>query len=258
MFTDPQRGMLDRAIANFSTDGRFDALLACGSLAGGGFDAHSDFDFVIVVSDDAYSEVMSQRRALAAGLGSLLTAFTGELVGEPRLMICLYGPPLLHVDLKFLVAADLDALKDHPVILWARQEQEIEARIRGMPREPSLRDAQWFEDRIWTWLHYGAVKLARGEHFEAIGTIEFMREKVLGPMLQRNAGKPQRGTRRMEEIEGAPARLLPTLASYDPASIRDALKATAGLYVELRDADPPSTLVTGMPQLIFDFIDRAR
>jgi hypothetical protein len=31
----------------------------------------------------------------------LLVGFTGEHVGEPRVLICLYGPPVLHVDLKF-------------------------------------------------------------------------------------------------------------------------------------------------------------
>lgn len=41
-------------------------------------------------------------RELAGTLGHLLHAFTGEHVGEPRLLICLYGPELLHVDLKFV------------------------------------------------------------------------------------------------------------------------------------------------------------
>ena len=45
---------------------------------------------------------MTQRRELAGTLGHLLHAFTGEHVGEPRLLICLYGPELLHVDLKFV------------------------------------------------------------------------------------------------------------------------------------------------------------
>ena len=32
--------------------------------------------------------------------------FTGEHVGESRVLICLYGPPLLHVDLKFVSLSD--------------------------------------------------------------------------------------------------------------------------------------------------------
>lgn len=254
MFTDPQRGMLDRAVATFSSDDRFGALLAGGSLAGSGFDAHSDLDFVVVVEDDAYSEVMSQRRALAAGLAPLLTAITGEHVGEPRLLICLYGPPLLHVDFKFVATADIGGLNERLAVLWAR-DGDVEAHVRDLPWRSTTRDPQWFEDRVWLWLHYGGVKLARGEHFEAIGTLEFIRERVLGPMLQRNAGKPLRGTRRLEEISGARSRLLPTLAGHEPVSIRDALKAATALYVELREVKPPPSPVAGMPQLLLDFIE---
>jgi hypothetical protein len=47
------------------------------------------------------------RAGFAGALGPLLSAFTGDHVGEPRLLICLYGPPLLHVDLKFVTPADL-------------------------------------------------------------------------------------------------------------------------------------------------------
>ena len=49
-----------------------------------------------------YDEIMAQRMAFAGTLGHLLHAFTGEHVGEPRLLICLFGPELLHVDLKFI------------------------------------------------------------------------------------------------------------------------------------------------------------
>jgi len=31
-------------------------------------------------------------------MGTLQESFTGEHVAEPRRLICLYGPPLLHVD----------------------------------------------------------------------------------------------------------------------------------------------------------------
>jgi hypothetical protein len=34
------------------------------------------------------------------------SAFSGEHVGEPRALICLYGPPLLPVDLKFVSLSD--------------------------------------------------------------------------------------------------------------------------------------------------------
>ena len=61
----------------------------------------------------------------------------------------------------------------------------------------------------WVWLHYVATKLLRGEHFEAIGGLDFFRDQVLGAMLQRNAGRRPRGVRRVEDVEGAKALLAP-------------------------------------------------
>jgi len=63
-------------------DPRLAALLAGGSYVHGGFDDHSDLDFVIVVQDESYSEVMASRLEFAARLGELLAAFTGEHVGS--------------------------------------------------------------------------------------------------------------------------------------------------------------------------------
>lgn len=255
MFTEPQRSMLDRAVATMRDDPRFDALLAGGSYVTGGFDAKSDFDFIVVVRADAHAEVMAERRAVAGRLGALLSAVTGEHVGEPRLLICLYGPPLLHVDLKFVPAGDLDDMAERPAILWARDPEATARRVAAARLKPLGRDAQWFEDRAWLWLHYSATKLLRGEYFEALGAIEFFRDVVLARMLQRNAGLSQRGARRIEEVAGARERLLPTLATYDRAAIAAALKQCAALYVELRQGDPPAAPVCGMPKLLLDFLD---
>lgn len=205
--------MLERVVAAVRADERFEALLGTGSLAYGGFDEHSDIDFVLVVRAEDHAAAMAGRQAFAAGLGPLLAAFGGEHVGEPRLLICLYGPPLLHVDFKFIVPGDVSALSEHPVVLWAR------------------------------------------EHFEAIGGLDFFRDQVLGAMLQRNAGRRPRGVRRVEDVEGAKALLAPTLPSTGHRSIAEALKRSAALYVELREAEPPSSPVKGMPGLLLDFID---
>jgi hypothetical protein len=247
--------MIERVIAGVQADARFDALLATGSLAYGGFDEHSDLDFVIVVRAEDHAAAMAGRQAFAQRLGSLLAAFSGEHVGEPRLLICLFGPPLLHVDLKFITPGDLPALSEHPVVLWARNPGELERHLAGMTVSGRGRDAQWYEDRAWVWLHYVATKLLRGELFEAIGGLDFFRDQVLGAMLQRNAGRTARGLRRVESVEGARALLAPTLPSTGSRSITEALKRSAALYVELRTAEPAPSPVKGMPGLLLDFID---
>lgn len=66
--------------------GMIHSLLAGGSLVHGGFDQYSDLNFVVVVDPLYYDEIMAQRIVFAGTLGHLLHAFTGEHVGEPRLL----------------------------------------------------------------------------------------------------------------------------------------------------------------------------
>lgn len=248
-------GMLDRIVAALPGDDRIEALLGGGSLVQGGFDEQSDLDLIVVVRADAHARLLADCRTFAAQLGNLLSAFTGQHVGEPRLLICLYGPPLLHVDLKFITPSDLDELFERPLVLWARDGEAIERRVANASVPPPRpRGAQWFEDRMWLWLHYGATKLLRGELMEAVSTLDFIRLMVLGPMLQRNAGVRQRNVRRIEEIPLAAEKLVPTMPPYDPAATAEAYRYTCALYVELRQADPPPSPVREMPGLLLDFI----
>ena len=88
---DLHRSFAEQLKLKFQSDSRIHSLLAGGSIVHGGFDKYSDLDFVVVVDTLHYDEIMTQRRELAGTLGHLLHAFTGEHVGEPRLLICLYG-----------------------------------------------------------------------------------------------------------------------------------------------------------------------
>jgi predicted nucleotidyltransferase len=251
-----QAATLDRMLAVLKGDARIDAVLAGGSLAQGSFDRHSDLDLIVVVRKDALDAVLRDRRTLATQAGELLTAFVAEHLGDPRLLICLFGPPLVHIDLKFVTEAELENVVEQPDLLWARDMLAVERRIVAAGMRMTGRDPQWFEDRIWAWLHYGATKLHRGELFEAISTLDFCRGKVLGPLLQREAGLPPRGVRRIEDIPGATSRLACTIAGPDRMAIRVALECAAQLYLELRQAAPPPVLIAHMPQSLLEFIDK--
>lgn len=249
------QNFVDRLIVAVRDQPSILAVLAGGSLIHGGMDQWSDLDFVIVVDDADYHRFMSSRLSFAAGLGSLLSAFGGEHVGEPRLLICLYGPKLLHVDLKCVTADDLDRRIERPYLLYARDHCAIEARLdKAVIRWPD-QDAQWFEDRVWIWLHYAVTKWGRGELFEAIGMIGFIRDQVLGPMLHRRAGQPQRGVRRIESpaiVDGAS--LKATVASHDRDSVADAIRAASALYLDLRTDCPPPKEIALMPQALFQLM----
>lgn len=247
--------VLQKIHAAVADDPRMVALLAGGSYIHGGFDQHSDLDLVVVVDDDWYDDVMAARLAFAGRMGGLLSAFTGEHVGEPRLLICLYGPVLLHVDLKFVTAADLGRLVERPAVLFARDAEAIQARLDAATIAWPDASPEWFEHRAWIWLHYAAAKLARGELFEAIGMLAFFRDQVLGPLLHRRAGRPQRGVRRLDAA-AAPGsgQLAATVPTYKGDSVRAALLAAIALYVDLRNDAPPKDRVSQMPQALHDFI----
>jgi hypothetical protein len=54
----------------------------------------------------------------ARRFGNFLSGFTGEHVGEPRVLICLYDNPLLHVDIKFLTVPEFTKRIENPDILF--------------------------------------------------------------------------------------------------------------------------------------------
>lgn len=250
----PHRAFLEKALDILPQDIRIHSLLAGGSMVHGGMDAFSDLDFVLIVEESSYDQVLAERMEIARRLGPLLSAFTGEHVGEPRLLICLYGPELLHIDIKFVTMSDMDRRIERPVVLWSRDKTAVEERLdRAQIRWPDL-DPQWFEDRAWIWLHYGAARALRGELFEALGMLAFFREQVLGPLLHRRARRPQRGVRRIEAFDLDPAgRLAAMIARHDLAAIRAALIASIDLYLDLRADDPPWNAVEGMPKSLLVF-----
>lgn len=250
------REYVERIRGEVESDPRLIALLAGGSYIHGGFDEHSDLDFVLVVEEERYSEVMSSREAFARGVGGLQAAFTGEHVGEPRLLICLYGPPLIHIDFKFVKLQDLDRLIECPAVLFERNPRQVKARLDAAVIQWPNASPDWFEQRAWIWLHYAATKLGRGELFEAIGMLAFFREQILGPMLHRRAGRPQRGVRRIETLDAAAVkRLANTMPIFDAASVRSALLAAADMYLELRADEPPHRTIEQMPKAIRSYLE---
>ncbi len=196
--------------------------------------------FVVVVDTLHYDEIMTQRRELAGTLGHLLHAFTGEHVGEPRLLICLYGPELLHVDLKFVTLEMLTQRVEEPAVLFTRDNTALQRQLAKFSAHWPDMTPEWFESRARIWLHYAVVKLGRGELFEAIGMLSFFREQVLGPMLYRRANLPQRGVRHIEFHGIDPDGLLTsTLATHDRDSVSMAIRMAVDAYINLRaDALP--------------------
>jgi hypothetical protein len=146
----------------------------------------------------------------------------------------MFRDPLVHVDVKFVALNDFKDRIENPWVAW-----EVGGKLSKIVGETSLHelkpDPQWIEDRFWTWVHYGAGKIARGEIFEAIGFLSFLREKVLGPLGLWVYDKPVRGVRRIEQyLPEFGQRLQRTIPSYSKESCLEALHACVEIYRDLR------------------------
>lgn len=210
-------------------------VAGAGSWISGQMDAFSDLDLVVVVADAHAEAVARERMQLVEGLGKCLVAFTGEHVGEPRLIIALYDEPLLHVDLKFVALADFGSRVEDPLVVWER-EGALSAVISASASAYPKPNAQWIEDRFWVWVHYATLRLGRGEHFEVVGFLAFLRDRVLGPYALLQHGERANGVRRVEQL--APrhlADLTATAVAPEAAACAQGIRAAISLYRRLRD-----------------------
>jgi hypothetical protein len=246
MQSDPSRELaqhdsfLERIADVTQQDPRLIGLLVGGSHVSGTTDRYSDLDCVLVADSDAYAAVLNDRRALAARISPLLHAFTGEHVGEPRLMICLYETPTLHVDFKVVTLEALEDRVEDPIIVWARDDRIREVLARTEARWPR-RPPEWFEERFWIWVHYGAMKIGRGEIFEALDMFAFLRRQVFGPLLAERAGLRQYEVRRIELLVPGAVPLLAALAPLpDREACAAALVRAMDAYLDLTRAPVPS------------------
>lgn len=222
--------------ARVAADTRFEALLVAGSVAAGQADAWSDLDLVVVCTREAWPGVLDARHGFAATCGPLLAAFTGEHVGEPRLLICLYGPPLVHVDFKFVTVQALAERVDELRVLVDKTGVAWRVLSDSRARYPAP-DLDWIEARFWTWIHYGATKIGRGETLEACEMLGFLRWRVLGPLALQSVGATPNGVRRIENAAPSwAARLGSTYVAAQPRATALALREAASIYRELRGA----------------------
>jgi predicted nucleotidyltransferase len=255
---EPHRVFIDRAVSSLASDPRIVGVAAAGSYADDCMDEFSDIDLVIAVDPEAYAAFVDDRQRIAESLGSLLVGFTGEHVGEPRLLVCLYGSPTLHVDLKFVKVEDAGNRVDDPVVLWERDGALTRVLSESRAHYPSP-DPQWVEDRFWVWVHYAATKLGRGELLETGEFLSYMRTTVLGPLGLAQLGLRPARLRRVEQV--APelaAALARTCATLEPHSLLDGMDATIELYRRLREGAGDVIARTAAEDAAVDYLGEVR
>jgi hypothetical protein len=253
---EPHRAFLSRAMPLLAFDARIIAVAAGGSYLSDTMDEFSDLDLVIVLEPAEQVAVMADRQRIAGSLGSLLASFTGEHVGEPRLLICLYEAPLLHVDLKFVALPDMVKRVEDPAVLWER-EGRLTAILQHGHAELPAPNLPWIEERFWVWVHYAAGKIGRGELFEAIDFLSFLRASVLGPLSLLSSGARPTGVRRIEAVAPALAEeLRATISGHDARDCVRALRASIDVYRQLRDGPDAAgvRLQSGVEVAAMDYV----
>lgn len=223
-----------------SSNEEFVALAAGGSWIDGKMDRFSDIDLVIVHKSETIS--FTKKKALAESAGELLACFTGEHVGEPRLLICLYNNPMLHVDLKFVHIPDMASRVEDPIVIWQRGDLLTNLLSKSSAKFP-YPDFQWIEDRFWVWIHYAATKIGRGEFFETTTFLSFIQQTVLGPLVLIKNKELPKGVRKIEMLlpDSDLQLMISTMAEHNQKSCLLALNNAVLYYRILREAVmPPS------------------
>jgi predicted nucleotidyltransferase len=117
-----QKQFATRVANILSKDDSVVGLAVGGSWLTNEIDEFSDLDLVVVTKEKISGD-KEKMLAFARRFGELLSGFTGEHVGEPRVLICLYDNPLLHVDIKFLTVDEFHERIETPAILLDKNKQ---------------------------------------------------------------------------------------------------------------------------------------
>ncbi len=95
-----QEDFAAKVVKIVENDPAFIGLAVAGSWISHEIDEYSDLDLVLITKDKIGGDKVKMLDQ-AKRFGDFISGFTGDNVGEPRLLICLYDNPLLHVDIKF-------------------------------------------------------------------------------------------------------------------------------------------------------------
>jgi len=230
-----QREFAEKAKAILEPDDNVIGLAVAGSWLTNEIDEFSDLDLILVTKNKVSND-KNLMLGYAKKLGSFLSGFTGEHVGEPRVLICLYDNPLLHVDIKFVTLDEFHSRVETPMLLIDKNGQ-LEKAISNSEAKFPYPDYQWIEDRFWTWTHYALLKIGRGEYLEAYDFMGFLRMVVFGPLLHIKNGNLPRGVRKVEtNLESSDFdKLKLTIPTYDRYSLLYSLRNAVSLYRQLRE-----------------------
>ena len=215
---------------------QLEGMIISGSFALGIADAYSDVDLKLVTTDEGYDDVADALDRLIDGCGRVVARFSAEHTGLPELTIVLYDD-LVHVDFLPVRLSELYSKNAGmpALILWDRSDRVARELDRPSP-PPSPVDLEWIERRVWTWFWYLQSKVLRGEIYEALDGLAWLRATVLFPLLGATRATAVAGARRIEPLlKELASDFAATSSRSEGAEVMEALRATARLYELLAD-----------------------
>ena len=189
--------------------------------------------------------IKQDHSSLRAKVGELLSDFPATHIGDPNQIICLYsGTYPVHVDYQYRAPEELvpRAKGRNALVFWDRSgELRLWKKKCAQVHEeyaPTAESIQYFEDRFWTWCIYADSKIRRGELWEARDMIEYLRNKVIVPLMSYSLSLPLECNRRIEGkfSDDMISELQATLQrGHSRSAYARALLAIARLYLKLVD-----------------------
>jgi len=211
-------------------------MLIGGSFAAGDADNYSDLDIQLVVRDGQVEKFVPKLRAMADEVGPVVAAFFAEHIGLPHMLIVLYED-LVHADFEPIQISEIGSRNAGlaTYLLWER-DHGLSAALGAKYEEDQSTELAWLEDRIWTWSWYVQTKILRGELYEAIGGLQYIRDRVLFRLLAMHREERPSSARRAESRVGPwTEKFAATVPRLTQESTMNALKSSIHLYVELSD-----------------------
>jgi hypothetical protein len=235
------KDVLKNAIDYFAEDDRVPGLFISGSIVSGTMDEYSDIDLDVIVRDDEFESVFSERDRAVESIGRPLARFIADhLPIRVDMFIVLYEGPV-KLDLDYIRASVLE-----PNWRWSRRHilkdtdgflDDIVSRSKGL-EAPSLSKERILnlDEKFWTWCWYVFGKIQRGELWEALDGIHGIRTLAILSFFYSVVDLYNEGYRRLErkippDLVGNFRETIPQMTE---ASLFSALQSMISLYVELR------------------------
>jgi len=235
------RRLLTSARETFAADNRFIGVLLGGSLAAGKADSFSDIDLYVFVRDDDFESVFAERDEIAYSIGPVLVRYLGDHMpgGQHQLIVWYEGP--LHVDLMFRKWSETAPHWKWNASLILKDSDDAMAQLKkesDLLRAPEFAWEQLntLNQKFWGWVAYTFGKILRGELWEALDNVAWIRNEALLVMLAWMQNARFEGHRRLEsKLDGHLSKLFSkSLCSREPQSLHAALMAEVRIFRELR------------------------